>query len=215
MISTASLDAEKRVELKALEAGKKAKEFAYKKEKGSFFPKVFAFGNLAYLNAFDTSIDFKDVPIAGDVTLEAEHIRMEPAAAVGVGLQWDLFKGGENNKNIKKAGIELEISKTKLKDTREKFELLLFKNQSDLKTAEQKVLVADQRVKIAKNNLQLATKQYRAGLVDLTERLESENNYYKVNLNYYNQILNQRAATIELLLATGELLDKIYSKNEN
>src|SRR5690606_22984873 len=55
MISTASLDAEKRVELKALEAGKKAKEFAYKKEKGSFFPKVFAFGNLAYLNAFDTS----------------------------------------------------------------------------------------------------------------------------------------------------------------
>ncbi len=215
MISTASLDAEKRVELKALKAGKKAKEFAYKKEKGSFFPKVFAFGNLAYLNAFDTSIDFKDVPIAGDVTLEAEHIRMEPAAAVGVGLQWDLFKGGENNKNIKKAGIELEISKTKLKDTREKFELLLFKNQSDLKTAEQKVLVAGQRVKIAKNNLQLATKQYRAGLVDLTERLESENNYYKVNLNYYNQILNQRATTIELLLATGELLDKIYSKNEN
>lgn len=211
LLNSESLDAENRVELKALEAGKKAKEFNYKKEKGSYFPKVFAFGNIAYLNAFDTSIEFKDVPIAGDVKLEAENFKVEPAIAVGVGLQWDLFKGGENNKNVKKAAIELESSDIKLKDTREKLELLLFKNKSDFMTAEQKVLVAGQRVKIAENNLELATKQYRSGLVDLTERLASENEFYKVNLNYYNQILNQRSAAVELLLATGELLNKIYN----
>ncbi len=211
LLNPGSLDAENRVELEALKAAKNAREFNYKKEKGSFFPKVFAFGNIAYLNAFDTSIEFKDVPIAGDVRLEAEHIRLEPAVAVGVGLQWDLFKGGENNKNVKKAAIELESSEIKLKDTREKFDLLLFKNKSDFTTAEQKVLVAGQRVKIGENNLQLATKQYQSGLVDLTERLASENEFYKVNLNYYNQILNQRTAAVELLLATGELLNKIYN----
>lgn len=209
LLNSDSLDAENRVELKALEAGKKAKEFNYKKEKGSYYPKVFAFGNIAYLNAFDTSIEFKEVPIAGDLKLEAEHIRLEPALAVGIGLQWDLFKGGENNKNVKKAAIEVESSEIKLKDTREKFDLLLFKNKSDFKTAEQKVIVAGQRVKIAQNNLQLATQQYRSGLIDLTERLASENEFYKVNLNYYNQILNQRTAAVELLLATGELLKKI------
>jgi len=93
--------------------------------------------------------------------------------------------------------------------------LLLFKNKSDFKTAEQKVIVAKQRVQIAENNLQLATKQYNAGLVDLTERLASENDFYKVNLNYYNQILNQRHATLELLIASGELLGKIYNGYEN
>ena len=211
LINEMSLNANNRLELKALEAGKKAQEFAIKKEKGSYFPTIFAFGNLTYLNAFDTSIKFKDIPIAGDVKLEAERIRIEPAAAVGVGFKWDLFKGGENSKGVKKAEIELEISKTKLNDTREKLELLLYKNKSDFNTAEQKVLVARQRVIIAKNNLLLATKQYSAGLVDLTERLSSENDFYKVNLNYYNQILNQRNATIDLLLGTGELLDKIYN----
>lgn len=206
-----NLNVKNRVELKALEAGKMAKEFAYKKEKGTYYPTIFAFGNVMYLNAFDTRIKLKDVPIAGDVTLNAEQIGLEPAAAIGVGMKWDLFKGGENSKNVKKAEIEVEIIETKLKDTREKFELLLFKNKSDFKTAEQKVLVAKQRVQIAENNLQLATKQYSSGLVDLTERLASENDFYKVNLNYYNQILNQRHATLELLIASGELLDKIYN----
>ncbi len=215
LIDTDALDVDNRAELKAFEAGKKAKEFAYNKEKGTYFPTIFAFGNLTYLNAFDTRIKLKDVPLAGNVTLDTENITLEPAAAVGVGMKWDLFKGGENSKSAQKAEIEVEIIDTKLKDTREKFELLLFKNKSDFKTAEQKVIVAKQRVQIAENNLQLATKQYNAGLVDLTERLASENDFYKVNLNYYNQILNQRHATLELLIATGELLGKIYNGYEN
>lgn len=214
-VSEISSNTENRAEVKALKAVKKAKEFAYKKEKGSYLPTVFAFGNITYINAFDTSIKFRDVPVAGDVTLNAEHIRVEPAAAIGVGLKWDIFHGNTNTKNIKKSEIELEISDTKLKDTQEKLELLLFKSKSDFKTAEQKVLVARQRTKIADNNLQLATKQFNAGLVDVTERLASENEFYKVNLNYYNQILNQRSAALNLLLVTGDLLNKINNENEN
>lgn len=204
-----------RVELKALEAGKKAKEHVYKGEKGTALPSVFAFGNLSYVDAFDSSLKLRDVPVAGDIKLKSEHIRMEPAAAVGVGLKWDVFKGGANRKNIKKAEIDLGISETKLKDTREKLELLLHKNRVDFNTAERKVAVANQQVKIAENNLKLASRQFDSGLVDLTERLASENDFYKVNLNYYNQILNQRKAGIELLMATGELLEKIYDGYEN
>ncbi len=215
LVKNSAENPENRAELKALESGKKAKEYAYKKEKGLDFPTVFAFGNLTYLDAFNSSLKFRDVPVAGDVKARADHIRLEPAAAVGIGLKWDIFKGGENRKKIKKAEIELEISETKLKDTQEKLELLIHKNKVDLQTADKKVLVAEQQVKIAKNNLNLASKQYASGIVDLTERLASENEFYKVNLNYYNQILNQRNAAIELLLGTGELLDKIYEDYEN
>lgn len=215
IIDQASVSPENRAELKALESGRKAKEFAYQKEKGTHLPTIFAFGNLTYLDAFNSSLKFRDVPLAGDVKVRAEHIRLEPSAAIGVGLKWDLFKGGENRKTIKKAELELEISETKLNDTREKLELLIHKNRVDFQTADKKVLVAQQQVKIAENNLDLASRQYASGLVDLTERLASENDFYKVNLNYYSQILNQRKAAVELLLGTGELLDKIYDKHEN
>lgn len=215
LIDKAADDPENRSEIKALESGRKAKELVYQKEKGSHFPTIFAFGNLTYFDAFNSSLKFRDVPVAGDVKARAEHIRLEPAAAVGIGLKWDLFKGGENKKNIKKAEIELEISETKLKDTKEKLELLIKKNKVDLQTSDKKVLVAQQQVQIAKNNLNMATKQYASGLIDLTERLASENEFYKVNLNYYNQILNQRNAAVQLLLGTGELLEKIYEGYEN
>lgn len=215
LINHADFTPENRAEIKALESGRKASEHAYKKEKGSNLPTIFAFGNLNYVDAFDSKVKFKDVPIAGDVSLKTNHIRLEPAAAAGVGLKWDLFKGGANRKNIRKAEISLEMSEVKLKDTREKLELLLQKNRVDYNTAEKRVLVADQQLQIAENNLNLASKQYSAGLVDLTERLASENDFYQVNLNYYNQILNQRNAAIELLLGVGELWNKIFDEDEN
>lgn len=215
LVDKESLSLENRAELNALESGRKAKEHVVKKEKGGKYPTVFAFGNLAYVDAFETSVKFKDVPIAGDVKANADHIRLQPAAAVGVGLKWDIFKGGANRKKIAKAEIDLEMSEIKLNDTREKLEVLLNKNKIDLNTAEKRVLVADQKMVMANNNLNLATKQYNSGLIDITERLSSENEFYKVNLNYYNQILNQRSAAVELLLGTGELLDKIFDEYEN
>jgi len=64
-------------------------------------------------------------------------------------------------------------------------------------------------VDIAKNNLHLASRQFEEGLTDVTERLEAENEYYKQTLNYYNQILNQRTAALELLKANGNLYETI------
>lgn len=201
---------ENRAELRALEAGKRATDYVLQKEKGNYWPTVFAFGNLSYFNAFDTSLKFRDIPSGGDLKLRAEHIRMEPAAVVGVGMKWDIFKGGENHKKVKKAELDREISTLKLNDTRDKLSLLLHKNKVDLQTAEKKLAVARQQLKVAENNLELASRQYASGLVDLTERLAAENEYYKINLNYFQQILGQRSATVAVLVATGELTDKIY-----
>lgn len=206
--------AEKRLELRALEAGNRAKEFAYEKEKGAMWPTVFAFGNLSYVNAFDSKLKLRDLPLAGDVKVGAEHLRLEPAAVLGIGLKWDLFKGGAVQQQIKKAALERAISETQLADTRKKLNLLVKKSQVDFYTIEKRLAVAHQQVKVAQNNLRLANEQYAAGLVDLTERLANENDFFKVNLNYYNQIIEQRASALSLMIATGEVWGKMYNQNE-
>ncbi len=206
--------AEKRLELRALEAGKRAKEFAYEKEKGAKWPTLFAFGNLSYVNAFDSRLKLRDLPLAGDVKVRAEHLRLEPATVLGVGLKWDLFKGGAVQQQIKKAALDREISETQLADTRKKLDLLVKKSQVDFYTVEKRLAVANQQLKVAQNNLRLANEQYAAGLVDLTERLASENDFFKVNFNYYNQILEQRASALSLMIATGEVWEKMYDQNE-
>jgi outer membrane protein TolC len=69
--------------------------------------------------------------------------------------------------------------------------------------------VNQQQRAIAKNNLHLAGRQFEEGLQDVTERLAAENEYYKQSLAYYNQVLSQRAATVELLKSNGNLYQTI------
>lgn len=201
---------ENRAEVQALKASSKAQEYLYKKEKGALLPTVFAFGSASYINAFDSNFKVKDVPRLGTVDLKANHLRMAPTFMVGIGAKWSIFDGGEQRNKMKKVKIDQEISEAKLNDTEEKLALLLKKNKIEYKTAKQKLLVADQQIRISDNNLNLASKRFQEGLIDMTERLSSENESYKVNLNFYNQVLNQRQKAVELFHTAGVLLNKIF-----
>lgn len=209
-IDIVHLSPNNRAELKALEAGKKAKEYVYLKEKGTKLPTIFAFGNLSYVNALHPSLKLKDIPIFGDVQFNANHLSAAPMTLVGAGIKWDIFSGGEKNKKIEIAKLDVEMMDIRLQDTQEKLNLLFEKTKNDYFSSKKGVAVVEQKIVVSKNNLHLASKQYSLGLTDLTERLASENDYYTVSLNYYNQILQQRSTAIELLHATGQLLDEIY-----
>ncbi|KKX48680.1 TolC family protein [Sphingobacterium sp. IITKGP-BTPF85] len=69
--------------------------------------------------------------------------------------------------------------------------------------------VHEQQIKIANNNLSLASKQFEAGLIDVTERLSAENELYKQSLSFYNQLLLQRTAVLELLKSQGSLYQSL------
>lgn len=198
-----------RKELQALEASQKAYEFVLKKEQGAKLPMVFAFGNVSYLNAFDSKFTLKDLPQVGDVKMQTNHLKMAPNFAVGVGVKWNVFEGKTHKANIEKAKLDLQINANKLEDTREKLTLLQRKVRADYELSIKKIGVNQQQMAIAKNNLHLAARQFEEGLSDVTERLEAENEYYKQSLNYYNQILNQRNAVAELLKANGNLYQTI------
>ncbi len=194
-----------RKELQALEASQKAYEYVLKKEKGAMLPKVFAFGNVSYLNAFHTQTTIKDLGPLGDVQLKSNHLQLAPTYAVGVGLRWNILEGKTHKTSIEKAKLDLKINENKLEDTREKLSLLQRKTKADYDLALKKIGVSRQQMTIAQNNLHLASRQFEEGLQDVTERLEAENEFYKQSLNYYNQVLSQRMAATELLKANGNL----------
>lgn len=203
---------EERSELKALDASSKAYEYLYKKEKGASLPTAFAFGSASYLNLHNTHLTIKDNPVAGDIDLSANYLKGRPNFMVGVGLRWDIFDGGEHRNKVKQVQLDQAINETKLLDATGKLNLLLDKNKVSYITVNQKLKVGDQQVKVAENNLQMASKQYEAGLIDVTELLATENEWYKVNLSFYSHVLQQRAAALELLHTSGKLLQTIYDK---
>ena len=73
----------------------------------------------------------------------------------------------------------------------------------------QKIEIASQQEKVAQNNLNLAIKQYKEGLINISERLEAENDSYKASLNKINILIEQRLSAIETIIATGELTKHI------
>jgi outer membrane protein TolC len=50
---------------------------------------------------------------------------------------------------------------------------------------------------VANNNLNLAIKQYKQGLINISERLEAENDSYKASVNKINILIEQRLSALK------------------
>lgn len=208
-IISAEYTLENKKELKALEHSIKAYEFLYKKEKGSHLPQVFAFANTNYTSIFGSRFKLKDVGLLGDVNLKMNQFTLFPNILIGIGAKWELLDGGQHKNRLAQAKTDILINENKLKDSQEKLNLLLSKNKIDYETSSEKLKVNHQQNTIATNNLEIASRRFQEGLIDVTERLAAENDFYKANLGYYSQIIDQRSKTYELLQTSGELFNQI------
>ncbi|WP_298776601.1 TolC family protein [uncultured Empedobacter sp.] len=208
-IISAEYTLENKKELKALEHSIKAYEFLYKKEKGSHLPQVFAFANTNYTSIFGSRFKLKDVGLLGDVNLKMNQFTLFPNILIGIGAKWELLDGGQHKNRLAQAKTDILINENKLKDSQEKLHLLLSKNKIDYETSSEKLKVNHQQNTIATNNLEIASRRFQEGLIDVTERLAAENDFYKANLGYYSQIIDQRSKTYELLQTSGELFNQI------
>lgn len=208
-ILASSYTLENKKELKALEHSVKAYEFLYQKEKGSHLPQVFAFANTNYTSIFGSHFKLKDGDVLGDVNLKMNQFSMFPNILIGIGAKWELLDGGQHKNKLAQAKTDILINENKLQDSQEKLNLLLSKNKIDYETSTEKLKVNNQQNTIATNNLEIASRRFQEGLIDVTERLAAENDYYKANLGYYAQILDQRSKTYELLQTSGELFNQL------
>lgn len=200
---------ENRYEIKALRSSINAYQYLLKKEKGAALPQVFLFGNIAYFNLFDSRLKLKNTLLVENINFNINTFNLLPAAFIGVGAKIDIYSGGHIKHRVKQAQLDIDIGENKLQDATEQLNLLLSKNKVTYNTANKITGVKEQQIKVAKNNNEAAARQYREGLISITERLATENEFFAASLAYYMQVVEQRKSALELLHASGSLLSTI------
>jgi outer membrane protein TolC len=205
-----NLNTENKQEIKALESFKSAYEFLLKKEKGTYLPTLGAFGGVTYSSLFDAKATTQVITgINQALYLGLNDLTISNNWIVGAGLKWELFAGFEREHKIHESKINIEQVQNQIEDTKEKLGLLLENNYVNYTVLNQKLDITAQQDKVASNNLKLAVKQYKEGLITISERLEAENDSYKSAVAKVNTIIEQRLAAIETIIATGELSKKL------
>lgn len=205
------INSNNRNEMLALEAFDKAASYAIKKEKGTFLPSIGAFGGYSYTSIFNSEIEIPLSTLNSTTNLKMDQLTMNPTWMIGVAMKWELFSGFERMHKLETAQLSKKQIEAKRIDTQEKIELQLAKTKKDYETSLKQLDIAKQREVIAKNNNEVASKQYRAGLISVTDRLSAENDIYKESLNKIETTIKQRQAAIDFYQASGSLLQYIKS----
>lgn len=206
LITKDKLTIENKKEIKALESFKSAYEYMLKKEKGTYLPTLGAFGGVTYSSVFDANTTTPVITGLGQaLNLKINEMTLSPNWMIGAAMKWEVFSGFERKHKVHEAKINIEEVQNQIDDTKEKLDLLLENNLVNYTVLNQKMEIALQQEIVANNNLTLAVKQYKEGLINVSERLEAENDSYKASLNKVNTLVDQRLSAIETIIATGEL----------
>ena len=214
ILTSDKLTPENKQEIKALESFKLANEYLLKKEKGTYLPTLGAFGGVTYSSLFDANTTTPVIPgLNQPLNLAINEMTLSPNWMFGAAMKWEIFAGFEREHKIHEAKINIQQVQNQIDDTKEKLELLLENNYVNYSVLNQKIEIASQQEKVANNNLTLAIKQYKEGLINISERLEAENDSYKATVNKINTLIEQRLSAIETIIATGELTQHISKLN--
>ncbi len=212
IIITEMLDIQHRNELRALGAFSKALEYNLKKEKGSLLPTVGAFASYGYGSLFDANSTIP-LPISGNQTkFELDQATLFPNLIVGAQMKWEIFGGMERKHKIESVKIDQQILANKKEDTERMINLQLRNNMVNYQVQLDQLAIADQKVKIAGNNLITAEKQYKLGLISVTERIVAETDIFEVSMNKVQTLINQRQAALDAYSAAEPLENFIQVK---
>ncbi|WP_245179199.1 TolC family protein [Flavobacterium chilense] len=210
LIADEKLSTQNKQEIKALESFKTAYEYLLKKEKGTYLPTLGAFGGVSYSSLFNANATTPVITgINEALYLGLNEVTISNNWVVGAAMKWEVFSGFERKHKVHEAKINIEQVQNQIDDTKEKLELLLEKNLVDYTVLTQKIDITQQQEKVAGNNLNLAIKQYKEGLINVSERLEAENDSYKASVNKTTTLIEQRLSAIETIIATGDLSKKL------
>jgi outer membrane protein TolC len=197
---------ENRPELAALSAGLKAREYQIEAAKSWWKPKVMASTSLGYLNAFDLRLKAKEpFPTGNTLTLNTNKLELVPNFNIGVGFKWDLFDGHKGKREVQQARIELRIAENEKAEAMEKLELNLLRSETSYSVAMAEIKARDKQLASAKSALNLASKEFKTGLIKASELIGAEVDFQSASLDYLQAIYQQRRTVVDLLKATGSL----------
>lgn len=210
LLATNAMQLKNKKELEALDLFIEAQDLNVAREKNTILPQVAAFGGLQYARLFDSQIKLKSLPITdNNLSGNLDKLEIWPNWVIGVGVKWEIFEGMQRKHRISDAKLDRELLEYKREDSEEKLNLLLAKQKSDWETQYEMLGIAKQRLHIATRNLERASKQYQQGLLSISDRLSSENDYFSAALGVAKETAKQRELSIDLLITAGSFSESI------
>lgn len=196
-----------RPELLALDHAIQANKYQVAAAQTWWKPKVMASASVGYLNLFDARLQGKtELPHPlGYNTLTTQSFRLAPDIRVGIGFRWDIFDGFKGKREVQKARLEVRIAELEREEAGELLDLNLAKAQTDLNNANVEIRSRKTQLSVAEEALNLATKEFKTGLIRSSDLVDAENDFLTASLEYHQSVFNQRRMAFALLKATGEL----------
>jgi len=136
---------------------------------------------------------------------ESALTMLDPAWYVGLGVRWTLFDGLTAQKNAAQARVEMSMLENKRLDAIALSDLNFVRIRYDIEKNLKIITSAREQVKIADEIVTMSEKQFRQGLVTMTDHLISVNDYEKARLDYIVSVFQERASVLEYLTAAGKL----------
>ncbi len=207
LISDMRSGVENRPEIAALDAAIEANNYRLAAEKTHWIPKVQALAKVGYYGLTNTKINTPyQNPVNGqDISLGLHRLQAFPSYTIGIGVKWDIFDGFNGKRQVNKARIEVAKAENNRQQAGELLNLNLDKAQVEYRLANEQIAAGEVRKSTAQKGLQLAQKEYKVGLIKVTDRIAAETDYQQAAFDYYQAVFDQRRAARALLLATGEL----------
>lgn len=182
-----------RVELKLLEKQKELNEFERKNIFAGYLPSISAYG--VYYSSFYGK--------GGD----ASFLKGYPGTWLGLRLSWNLFDGLGRKSKIQQKDIEYRKLDLKINQLNENISM-------ELNNAKNQVVLQESTIQNRKEQLALAEKiygqvqlQFKEGLVNITDVLQSDNSLREAQNNYIISTIKLLNAQLSWKKAAGKLLN--------
>lgn len=196
-----------RPEMQSLDYVIQAQKYQVEAAKTWWKPKVMASTSVGYMNLFDATIKGKtELPHGlGRNTLHTNSLSLAPDFRIGVGFKWEIFDGNKGRREIQKSQVEVKIAELEKEEAKELVELNLVKSHTDINNANIDINSKVTQMSVAKEALELATKEFKTGLIKSSDLVDAENDFLAASVEHQQAIFNQRRAAFALLKATGSL----------
>ncbi|MDW3211426.1 MAG: TolC family protein [Reichenbachiella sp.] len=167
---------EQRADLKAIKLKAEAAGYGYQSQKGSFVPRVNAFGRYS----------FNDPQFLGT---QADNY------LVGVQLKWDVFKGGKQIGATQKANYQKQYAQIAYEESRSRADHELQQLKNDFELAIKQKELAELSVDQARALHQIRQDRFAQGLEKTSDLLMDESNY----MNQEMQLLKTKHGYLQLM----------------
>ena len=181
----ATLSADKRSEIKALEEAEKAALYKSKMEKSNFIPKLALKGHYEF--------------IEDDLSL------LDPKWYIGAGIKWNVFDGNQSRLKSKKSKIESQKYRERLEEAKEMVTLSITKAKLAYESSLQNTNIVQKEIELASDTYDMINKQYKNDLASINDVLDALNDLEKANFKLQESFFNERRAVTAMLHAKGML----------